>query len=168
MFIREIRGFNCVFWVKMEQVTTKPVSLSAKLKIMNTTSASRSSRAWPLLGLALLLLLPGLTGCIALAAGAGAGAVAYVTGELKTTLTSDYSKVVESTRVAIKDLEFSPVSENKDAYSAVLVARTAHDKKVKITLTSEGKMLTNIKIRVGILGDQQLSLTVLDKIKAGL
>lgn len=135
---------------------------------MNTTSASRSSPALPLLGLALLLLLPGLAGCIAVAAGAGAGAVAYVTGELKVTLTSDYTKAVESTRAAIKDLEFATVSENKDAYSAVLVARTALDKKVKITLTNEGKMLTNIKIRVGILGDQQLSLSVLDKIKAGL
>ncbi len=118
-----------------------------------------------LLAAAALAILPG---CIVAAAGAGAGAVAYVRGELDTTLTTDYSKVVESARDSIKQLEFAKVSDNKDALKAVIVARTALDKKVEITITNTGKKLTNIKIRVGIFGDEQLSMAVLDKIKAGL
>ena len=117
-----------------------------------------------LLGVALATL----SGCIAMAAGAGATAVAYVRGDLETNLNYDYGKVVESARTAIKELEFARVSENKDALKAVLVARTAMDKKVEITITNSGKKLTNIKIRVGLFGDEALSMSILDKVKSGI
>lgn len=109
-----------------------------------------------------------LPGCIVAAAGAGAGAVVYSYRDLDSTVVADYGKVVESARRAIKDLEFAEVSDNKDALTAVLVARTALDKKVQITITNSGKKLTNIKIRVGVIGDEKLSIAILDKIKAGL
>ncbi|MDI1251426.1 MAG: DUF3568 family protein [Lacunisphaera sp.] len=112
--------------------------------------------------------LAGLSGCLAVAAGAGASAVAYVRGDLETNLHTDYTKVVDSARDSIKELEFAKVSENKDALKAVLVARTAMDKKVEITIINSGKKLTNIKIRVGLFGDEALSMSILDKIKAGL
>ena len=117
-----------------------------------------------LLGLSLIVL----PGCIVAAAGAGASAVAYVRGELNADLNADYNKVVDSARKSIKDLEFAKVSENKDALKAVLVARTAMDKKVEIDITNSGKKLTNIKIRIGLFGDEALSMSILDKIKAGL
>ena len=135
---------------------------------MKTTSVSRSFLLPAVPGLVLLLVLLGLAGCEAMD-NAGATAVAYVRGELQTNVTSDYNKTVEASRAAIKDLEFIKVSENKDAFSAKLVARTAQDKKVEIELTNSGKKLTNIKIRVGLIGgDQPLSMAILDKIKAGL
>ncbi len=112
--------------------------------------------------------LAGLSGCLAVAAGAGAGAVAYVRGELQVNLANDYDKVVDAARGAIKDLEFAKVSENKDALNAELVARTALDKKIVISISNSGKKLTNIKIRVGVFGDEPLSMSILDKIKAGL
>ena len=116
----------------------------------------------------LAVSLASLSGCILAAAGAGAGAVAYARGDLDTNLNYDYNKVVDSARNTIKDLEFAKVSENKDALKAILVARTALDKKVEITITNSGKKLTNIKIRVGLFGDEALSMSILDKIKAGL
>lgn len=82
-------------------------------------------------------------------------------------MAKDYNSVVDATRVAIKELEFAKVSDNKDAFKALLVARTALDKKVEITIVNSGKNLTNIKIRVGVFGDEQLSLAILEKIKAG-
>ena len=112
--------------------------------------------------------LAGLSGCLAVAAGAGASAVAYVRGDLETNLHTDYSRVVDSARNSIDQLEFAKVSENKDALKAVIVARTAMDKKVEITVTNSGKRLTNIKIRVGLFGDEALSMSILDKIKSGL
>jgi hypothetical protein len=135
---------------------------------MNTSHRSpslfRRLLAAGLLALSLLVL----SGCIAVAAGAGAGAYAYVRGDLETNLNNDYNKVVDSARTAIQELEFAKVSENKDALKAVLIARTALDKKVDITITYSAKKLTNIKIRVGLFGDEQLSLSILEKIKAGL
>lgn len=135
---------------------------------MNTSHRSPALFRRLLVAGLLALSLLGLSGCIAVAAGAGAGAYAYVRGDLETNLNNDYNKVVDSARAAIKDLEFAKVSENKDALKAVLVARTALDKKVEITVTYTAKKLTNIKIRVGLFGDEQLSLSILDKIKAGL
>jgi Protein of unknown function (DUF3568) len=114
------------------------------------------------------ITLAGLSGCLAAAVGAGAGAVAYARGDLEATLGNDYQLVVDTTRDVLKELEFAPVSENKDALNAIFVARTAMDKKVEITITNSGKKLTSIKIRVGFFGDEKLSMAIFDKIKAGL
>jgi hypothetical protein len=116
----------------------------------------------------LVLSLAGLSGCLAVAAGAGASAVAYVRGDLEANLNNEYAQVVDSTRAAIDELEFAKVSENKDALKAIFVARTALDKKVEITIANSGKKLTSIKIRVGVFGDEALSMSILDKVKAGL
>lgn len=112
-----------------------------------------------------LVMLPG---CITTGAGAKARSATYARAELEANLDKDYSKVIEATRQAIKDLEFARISENKDALKAVLVARTGLDKKVQITLINSGKKLTNIKIGVGAFGDEQLSRLILAKIEAGL
>jgi Protein of unknown function (DUF3568) len=109
-----------------------------------------------------------LSGCVAVAVGAGAGVVAYVRGDLETTLPNDYDQVVNSVREAVKTLEFVKVSDSKDAFKGVLIARTALDKKIVIDFTNAGKNLTNIKIRVGVFGDEQMSLAILEKIKNGL
>jgi hypothetical protein len=119
-------------------------------------------------GVLLVVSLSALSGCILAAAGAGAGAVAYVRGELEGNLDHPYDAVVEATRGAITDMEFARVSENKDAIKAVMVSRTAMDKKVEVTISNSGKSLTNIKIRVGIFGDEQLSMAIMDRIKARL
>ena len=136
---------------------------------MKSKTCTRNSiiRALCALLLATVSLIA-LPGCIAVAVGAGAGVVAYVRGDLETTLATDYNPVVDATRGALKQLEFVKVSDNKDAFKAVIVARTALDKKVEISLTNTGKNLTNIKIRVGVFGDEQISLAILEKIKAGL
>lgn len=135
---------------------------------MKTNVLIRSVLSSATLSVALLLVFPAMSGCLAVAAGAGAGVVAYVRGDLETTLGHDYNAVVDATRKAIKDLEFVKVSDNKDAFRAEIIARTALDKKIEISLTNAGNNLTNIKIRVGMFGDEQLSLAILEKIKGGL
>jgi hypothetical protein len=109
------------------------------------------------------------TGCVVVAAGAaGAGVVAYVRGELETTLEGRLDGVHQGTNRAVTQLEFSKISDQKDALSAKVVARTAQDKKIEIVLTKVGDKLTKVQIRVGIFGDEEMSRTILDKIKASL
>lgn len=109
------------------------------------------------------------TGCVVVAAGAaGAGVVAYVRGELETTLDGKLDAVHKGTGRAITQLEFSKISDQKDALSAKFVARTAQDKKIDIVLTKVGDNLTKVQIRVGIFGDEEMSRTILEKIKASL
>lgn len=108
------------------------------------------------------------SGCVVLAAGAGAGAVAYVRGDLTATLDSSYDAACKASDRAIGQLEFARIGDRKDALSARLTARTAMDRKVEIVLTKMGDDLTKVKIRVGVFGDEAVSLAILDRIRANL
>lgn len=101
-------------------------------------------------------------------AAVGAGTVAYVRGELKAGLDRPYATVLRAANNAIKDLEFTKDSEKKDALVAVLMARTAEDRKIQIRISRESETLTNVEIRVDTFGDEKLSHTIFEKIKAEL
>jgi hypothetical protein len=108
-------------------------------------------------------------GCFAVvAAGAGAGAVAYVRGELESAVDANFDRALRASQRTIEQLQFAKVSEKKDALVATLLARNADDKRIEIRVESEGTNRAKVKIRVGIIGDESLSLTILDKIKSNL
>jgi Protein of unknown function (DUF3568) len=107
-------------------------------------------------------------GCLVIAAGAaGAGTVAYVRGELDATVGSDYERVIDASNRALDQVQFVRISEKRDAFSAVIIARTAEDKKVEIRLTKEGDRLTKVQIRIGVFGNEERSRVILEKIQAG-
>ncbi len=125
------------------------------------------SRVVIFLGLA--AALPWLTGCVVVAAGAvGAGAVAYVRGELASSVEADLDATYAAAQRALDKLEFAKIDQRKSGLDAQLVRRTALDKRVEIQLKKVTDRLTKIEIRVGLVGDQELSLTLLDKIRAEL
>ena len=136
-----------------------------------TSSAQPSPRHW-LTQLSLILvlgLLPLLTGCVVAVAGAaGAGAMAYVSGELESTVDQDFSKTFAATQAGLKNLEFARISEEKTAIDAKFIYRTALDKKVTVKLNRVTDKTTKISIRVGLVGDKPLSISILEKIKANL
>ena len=134
---------------------------------MSTKKSSEILRAAILAGLASVAVMQ--SGCLLVAAGAaGAGTVAYVRGELDASLGNGYESVVQASNRAIDQLQFKKISESKDALKAVLIARTASDKKVQITVIKVSETLTKVEIRVGVFGDQALSTTILEKIKGSL
>jgi hypothetical protein len=138
---------------------------------MNQSNSFRdSSRRLRLWGSLLALgALPWLTGCVVVAAGAvGAGAVAYVRGELDSSVEHGIDDTYRATQQALAALEFAKISEHKSMIDAELVSRTALDKKVEIKLSKITERMTKIQIRVGMVGDQQLSLAILEKIQAQL
>ena len=112
--------------------------------------------------------VPFISGCVVIAAGAGAGAVAYVRGELDSSVEHDLDAVFKASQQALAKLEFAKINDHKSGVDARLVARTALDKRVEIKLTKVTDTLTKVQIRVGLIGDQDLSLMILEKIKAGL
>ena len=125
-------------------------------------------KAMALAGLASVTVLQ--SGCLLVAAGAvaGAGAVGYVRGELQASLDNGYESVKKAANHAVDQLQFKKISESNDALKDVLVARTADNTKVEITIIKVSDVLTKVNIRVGVFGDQALSMTVLEKIRAGL
>jgi hypothetical protein len=110
-----------------------------------------------------------LSGCVVMMAGAAsAGTVAWFEGRLDGALDAPFDKAEKAANLAITQLQFAKISEKKDALTDTLTARTAEDKKVEIKIIRVGEATARAQIRVGVFGDETLSLTVLDKIKANL
>lgn len=119
----------------------------------------------------LLVLAPVLwtSGCLAVAAGAaGAGAVAWVRGELDATVSHRFDRVDAAANRAIQQLELVKVKESRSAIDAEIIARTGQDKRIVVKLDRVGDQLTRVRIRVGLIGDESLSRLILDKINSNL
>ncbi len=120
-----------------------------------------------ILGLSLLVN----NGCPAVFVGAaaggaaGAGTVAYIGGELKSTEGVSLHRAWKATKTAMRDLEFRITEEAKDAFDAELRASGAGDKKIKVALKRISEGRTAIRIRVGTFGDESLSQKILEAIK---
>jgi len=119
--------------------------------------------------LSLLVFLPLVSGCMLLVAGgAGAGSVAYIKGDLNANLEASLKRSVTVTNRAVRSLRYAKVSEATDAYSSHIIARTASDKKIEITLKKATKRTTHITIRVGMFGDEDVSNAILSEINKRL
>lgn len=98
----------------------------------------------------------------------GAGGYAYVSGELKGAESAPLNKVWDATTAAMADMKFSITSQQKDAISAQLIARTSTDLKVTVRLKSVSENTTEVRIRVGTFGDRALSFTIMENIRKRL
>ncbi|MFN3532046.1 MAG: DUF3568 family protein [Candidatus Brocadia sp.] len=121
-----------------------------------------------LYGMLLGIILLSNCGCVAallVGGGAGAGTVAYLKGELKSTEEASIGQVWQAAHKAMKDLEFVVTSEEKNDLSAKLIAHGSDDTKIEINLESVSARLTTVRIRVGVFGDEALSRLTLERIK---
>lgn len=115
------------------------------------------------------LAAAGLTGCVAVvAAGATGTGVAWYSGRLEANLDQNLDAVFAASQKALNQMEFANISNKKSSVDAQLVSRTALDKKVEITLQKATDRSTKVIIRVGVFGDETLSMSILEKIKAAL
>lgn len=131
-------------------------------------SAKMSARRL-LIALLLGISAVGLTGCVAVvAAGAAGTGVAWYRGRLEANLDQNIEAVFAASQKALNQLEFANISNKKSAVDAEIVSRTALDKKVEITLQKVTDRSTKVMIRVGVFGDETLSMSIMDKIKAAL
>jgi hypothetical protein len=109
-----------------------------------------------------------ISGCVNVSGGGTAAKYAYLKGSLEATLEAGLDKAFRASGDAVKDLQFAKISESKDALLAIVVARNAADKKIEIQLDKISDTLTKLKIKVGTIGDEELSVKILEKIKANL
>jgi len=122
------------------------------------------------LGLSLLVN----TGCppviigAAAGVGVGAGTVAYVGGELKSTEKVSLDRAWGATQTAMGDLGFAITDRHKDVFNAELNARGVEVKKIRIALKKISDNSTELKIRVGVFGDEAKSQQILQAIKQRL
>ncbi len=127
----------------------------------------RHIRAIALIGLGLL------GGCTLLAVGAAAalaagGTYVYLNGELESSEEASLDATYGATLEAVEALEFELRSKKKDALSAVVVGERANGDKVTIRLDGVEEDMTKVRIRVGTIGDEEVSRRMLGAIREAM
>jgi hypothetical protein len=98
-------------------------------------------------------------------AGAGAGSVAYVKGELKTKLNHSTTRTYQATLKALNELKLPILERQDDAIAAIIKSRFADEKNITVKIKAVTETTCEIGIRVGEFGDQTRSQKILDTIK---
>lgn len=116
-----------------------------------------------------LCALPGcaLLGLAAVGAAGATGAV-YVMGDLTAGIGANPDRVAEASEKALTRLKLPVVSKQVTALDAQLISRTALDKRIAIQIKRQGDRQSEISIRVGTFGDEQLSRSLLAEIERAL
>jgi hypothetical protein len=109
-----------------------------------------------------------LSGCLVAAAGAGAAGTAYVMGSLDGTVPGTPEKVIDASESVFKDKEVHILSKDATGLDGTIIAKTALDKRIEVTVKRQDEKTSTISIRVGTFGDQELSRELFEKIKARL
>ena len=122
----------------------------------------------------IILVIPSLafllTGCAAAVVGgaAGAGAVLYSKGELKSTENAPMDQVFNAAEETMNSMNFHVVSKDKDALKAKLLAKRENGDNIDIKLEQKPNNLTEMKIRVGAFGNEDQARLIQEKIRQRL
>ncbi len=113
-----------------------------------------------------------LAGCAPLIVGgaavtAGAGTYVYVQGELKTDYSNSFEEVWAACERVVADMQAIDVVPYKEIGKARIEALIDNER-VHISVQYKSKDLTNVSVRVGILGNKTASQRIHDKIAANL
>jgi len=136
-------------------------------------SCSRRRRAASELVPILLLLLWGVAthsgcGALLLVGGAGTSAIAFATGELRSQEDHSMDTLDQACAVAVEALAYEEIETEREDDHIRWRARTAGGDPVDIQLIQKGPEKTELRIRVGIFGDETRSRLVLEQIHQSL
>ena len=131
---------------------------------------SRSTAISAALSTLLFSLLPLASGCgaLLLIGGAGTSAIAFATGELRTTEQTAIAELDAACATAVDVLGYDEVETERDGERIRWRARTAAGDPVDIRLLTRGPASTELRIRIGVFGDEAKSRLVLEQIQQAL
>jgi len=113
-----------------------------------------------------------VSGCSAVLVGGGAGGGVAGYSYIKGQLIQEYAAPLETTwnasLAAVKDLELTVSTSQKDRLGGRIIARRADDTRIAIELEPRSAEVTTVKIRVGTFGDPEVSARINDAIKVRL
>lgn len=89
-------------------------------------------------------------------------------GTYETLLDGTTTKVTEAAKAAVADLKLKLVTSSATEIDGNVEALTANDTSVTVRVYRETERTSRLTIRVGTLGDQAMSMLLLEKIKARL
>jgi hypothetical protein len=106
------------------------------------------------------------TGCMSLmvGAGAGAGATAYIKGESIRTYNFPMREMAIAAQMTFSDLDISASETSITEIESNLIGSTSDGSKVAVKLISKGDDITEVRIRVGLIGNETASQRIHDRI----
>lgn len=124
----------------------------------------------PLAGVLVLILLMFGAGCAVVAAGGATagGTYVYIKGELKRTFEADLQETWIAANQACRKLELHVDQRYKDALSAEIDGLMSTGDQFVIKLEPEHEQFVTVLVRVGIVGNQKTSETILEAIHQNL
>ena len=127
-------------------------------------------RAMSIVGLLLVMgiMVTTQSGCLVAAAGAAVGGVAYAKGDLDAIVDGNVDQAFDATKAAFEELKMPLLSSNNGAGEAKVEARVGTDNKATVNIKGQSEKASKVTIRVGTFGDEAISQSILEKIKANL
>ena len=117
----------------------------------------------------LLLCIVSMSGCmLALGAAGGAGGVVYYNGNLSEYVDYPVNEIYQATVKVLDNRNLPLHSDVHDTYKAKLTSEFPEGKNIWIDIDSVTRESSEIKIRVGVSGDQKQAVLLLEEIKANL
>lgn len=118
----------------------------------------------------LAAIAAGASGCgaLLLIGGAGTSAIAFATGELRSREPSPIARLDAACATAVDVLAYDAVETERNAKQIRWRARTAAGDPVDIRLVAKGPEATEVRIRIGVFGDEAKSRLVLEEIHQAL
>ena len=107
-------------------------------------------------------------GALLLLGGAGASTIAFATGELRVTEGTSLGDFDAACASAVDVLGYDAVETEREADRIRWRARTAAGDPVDIRLLARGPSSTEVRIRIGVFGDEAKSRLVLEQIRQAL
>jgi voltage-gated potassium channel Kch len=91
-------------------------------------------------------------------------------GNYDSTVAATPNDVIAAARAAVPDLHLILISEQKQAgdATAIVIARSAEDEKVTVTVLPQGPDSTRFTVTTGVFGNSTLRQQVMDAIKLHL
>ena len=117
-----------------------------------------------------LVVVSSLAGCVALAVGgaAGAGGVMYVKGRVVDKVNAPIEKAYNASLAMLASKKLPVNSKSADVAAAHIKSKYADDKEIWIDIEAITSEVCEIKVRVGVMGDQDRSIDLIEGIKARL
>ena len=117
-----------------------------------------------------VLLTCSVSGCVALAVGGAAGAagVMYHEGRLVDKVNAPLERAYSASLATLEAKKLIVTSKSADVANAHIKSKYADDKEIWIDIEAITSEVCEIKIRVGVMGDQDRSIELLEGIKSRL
>ena len=131
-------------------------------------SMKSRSRVTFLLAVTVMIAVAG-SGCIAILGGAvGAGTIVYMKGESIRTYDYPMSEVAIAAQKTFVDLDISATETSITQLDSSLQGEMADGTKVSLKLISKAEKATEVRVRVGMIGDENSSQRIHEQILKNL